>query len=159
MTDKKNKATANFFGVLYQKLFLINDTPQKIALGVGLGIFSGILPGTGPLAALFLAFILRANRAAALLGSALTNTWLSFVTFILALKTGSILLKVNWTDIRADWNLFVTNFSWKALFKLSALKLVFPVLLGYFIIALACGLTAYLITLAAILFFKKRKSG
>jgi len=63
-----------FFQLLYLKLIKINDTPQKIAFGFGLGVFSGIFPGTGPLAALFLALILRANRASALLGSLLTNT-------------------------------------------------------------------------------------
>ncbi|MDD5109551.1 MAG: DUF2062 domain-containing protein, partial [Candidatus Omnitrophica bacterium] len=53
---------------LFSKLFKINDTAGKIALGVGLGVFSGLMPATGPLAALFLAFIFKANRAAALLG-------------------------------------------------------------------------------------------
>ena len=69
-------------GFIFDKLFKINDSAEKIALGVGLEVFSGLMPGTGPTAALFLAFIFRANRAAALLGSMLTNTWLSVVTFI-----------------------------------------------------------------------------
>ena len=148
------KRSAEF---IYRKLFLINDTPNKISLGFGLGVFTGIVPGTGPIAALFLAMLLRANRAAAVIGSALTNTWLSFVTFIAAAKIGSVILRINWSDIQADWSAFITKFSWKLLFKFSAIKLIFPVLLGYFIIALACGLAAYLVTLPIILLFKKNR--
>ncbi|MCG2713658.1 MAG: DUF2062 domain-containing protein [Candidatus Omnitrophica bacterium] len=65
---------------IFAKLFKINDSAGKIALGVGLGVFAGLLPGTGPAAALLLALVFRANRAAALLGSLITNTWLSVVT-------------------------------------------------------------------------------
>ena len=31
---------ARFFKALYLKLFRINDTPQKIAIGFGVGVFS-----------------------------------------------------------------------------------------------------------------------
>src|SRR3989338_11447506 len=85
---------------LYLKLFKINDTPQKIALGLGLGVFAGIFPGTGPAASLFLAFIFRANRASALIGSMLTNTWLSVVTLLLAIKLGALMFGIQWEEIQ-----------------------------------------------------------
>ena len=97
------KKNLSLFNLFYERLFKINDSPQKIALGLGLGVFAGILPGTGPLAALFLAFIFRANRASALLGSLATNTWISFVTFVLAIKIGSAILEVSWLDVQAGW--------------------------------------------------------
>ena len=142
---------------IYEKLFKINDTPQKIALGLGLGVFSGILPGTGPIAALFLAFILRANRASALIGCLLTNTWLSFVTFILAIKAGSAILGINWQDVRQDWNYFLREFSWLHLFKLSVLKIILPVIVGYFVIAFCLGFFAYLVTLIIIIKVKHKR--
>lgn len=141
---------------LYLKLVRIHDTPQKIALGMGLGVFSGIIPGTGPIAALFLAFIFRANRATAILGSILTNTWLSFLTFILAIKAGSVILGMKWQQVRQDWLVFLKDFRWYYLFRLSALKIAFPVLLGYLAIAAALGLSAYVITLAVILAIKNK---
>jgi uncharacterized protein (DUF2062 family) len=144
-----------FFISLYEKLFKINDTPQKIALGLGIGVFSGILPGTGPVAALFLALILRVNRASALIGCLLTNTWLSFVTFLLAIKTGSVILGVSWQQLRQDWNALFRQFSWHSLFKVSVLKVIFPVILGYLIIAICLGLISYLITLIIILKIKQ----
>lgn len=54
----KNKSSIReSFRSIYLKLFQINDTPQRIALGVGLGVFTGIIPGAGPIAALFLAML------------------------------------------------------------------------------------------------------
>src|SRR3989338_7559347 len=82
--------------LIYDKLVKIDDSPQKVALGFGLGVFCGILPGTGPMASLALAFIFRANRAAALAGSLLTNTWLSFVIFTLSLQIGAFLTQTDW---------------------------------------------------------------
>lgn len=150
MDKEKNNKVTEFFTTLYEKLFLINDTPQKIALGLGLGVFAGILPGTGPIAALFLAFILRANRASALIGCLLTNTWLSFVTFILAIKAGSVILGINWQDVYQQWNYFLREFSWQHLFNLSLLKVFLPIIVGYFVIAFCLGVLAYFIILIVV---------
>jgi uncharacterized protein (DUF2062 family) len=117
-----------FFRLLYIKLFKINDSPQRIALGFGLGVFLGIIPGTGPLAALFLALLFRVNRASALLGSLLTNTWLSIVTFLLAIKVGSAIMHLDWQVVRQGWMLL-------------------PVILGYFIVSFSLGILVYLVTL------------
>ncbi|MFH0935988.1 MAG: DUF2062 domain-containing protein [Candidatus Omnitrophota bacterium] len=125
-----------FFRLIYLKLFRVNDTPGKVALGVGLGVFSGILPGTGPLAAICLAIILRANRAAALLGSLITNTWLSFLIFIPAIKTGSFLLGVQWKQIHGE--------------SLRG-KVILPAIIGYLIMGFILGLITYSITLAVVI--------
>lgn len=136
-----------FKNLLYEKLFKINDTPQKVALGFGLGVFSGIFPGTGPLAALFLALVFKVNRASALIASFLTNTWLSFVTFILAIKIGSAIFRVSWQGLRSDWLQFIHNFTWNKLFSLSILKIVLPVATGYLIVALILGALSYALVL------------
>lgn len=114
-----------------------------------MGVFTGILPGAGPLAALFLAFILRVNRAAALLGSLLTNTWLSIATFLLSIKAGSSIMRLDWQDVWRDWELLLRNFRWLDLFKLTILKLILPVMVGYLVVAFCVGLIVYLIALLA----------
>jgi hypothetical protein len=155
---KKNFLKNNFVHLIreiYIKLFLINDTPHKIALGLGLGVFVGIMPGTGLIAALFLAFICRANRAAALLGSILTNTWLSVVTFLLSIKVGSAIMKLDWRNVYADCTVFIKHFQWFDLFKASILKLVLPLIVGYAVISAGLGLAAYLLTLIIIKVIKK----
>jgi hypothetical protein len=147
---KKGKSIFRFFKLIYIKLFRINDSPQKIALGFGLGVFLGILPGTGPIAALFLAFLLRVNRAGALLGSLLTNTWLSIATFMLSIKVGSVIMQMNLQDVHQGWTLFSKNFRWLDLCKLSILKVILPVMLGYFVVAFCAGFFIYLIMLIII---------
>jgi len=137
-------------GFISAKLFKINDSPRKIALGVGLGVFSGLLPGAGPIAALFLAFIFKANRAAALLGSMLTNTWISIVTFVLAIKVGSAILNLNWFEVNEKAQSITREFNLVKLFKLSFFDVVLPVLAGYIFIGLVLGLASYLITLLII---------
>jgi uncharacterized protein (DUF2062 family) len=139
--------------LLYSKLVKINDSPQKIALGLGIGVFTGIFPGTGPLAALFLALLLRVNRASALIGSLLTNTWLSFVTFLLAIKLGSGLFGIGWQQLHQDWSSFLKGFNWLALFQLSILKVILPVITGYLLIAFCLGLIVYLVALLVLVFF------
>jgi len=124
-----------FFKFIYLKLFRIHDTPQRIALGLGLGVFLGILPGTGPIAALFLALLLRLNRAASLLGSLLTNTWLSLATFLLSIQVGSGIMGTDWHEAQKNWIYLLKNFRFRDLWQLATLKIICPVIIGYFIIA------------------------
>jgi hypothetical protein len=140
----------------YQKLLKINDSPQKIALGLGLGVFFGIMPGMGPLAALFLAYIFRVNRAAALLGSLLTNTWLSFVTFSISLRVGSFIMNLNWYDVYHDWLSFLEDFHWLNLFKLSIIKIIFPLILGYFGVSFLLGILSYIVTLTIVKIYRPK---
>jgi uncharacterized protein (DUF2062 family) len=155
---KKNKPSLiRLLRFIYLKLFRINDSPQKIAQGFGLGVFLGILPGTGPIAALFLAFILRVNRIGALLGSVLTNTWLSFLIFPLSIKVGSIIMDLRWQEVNSNWLRFLKEFRFRDLCKLSVLKIILPVIVGFFVIAFCLGLLTYLIAL--IILKQTRKYG
>lgn len=139
-----------FINVIVNKLFKINDSPQRIALGVGLGVFSGLIPGMGPVASLFLAFIFRANRAAALLGSLLTNTWISLVTFLLAVKAGSLVLGLHWQDVNQRMEWLLHDFSWAKFFNLSFVDVLLPIIIGYLIVGLVLAAASYLLTLAII---------
>jgi hypothetical protein len=148
---------ARFFRLIYLKLFRIDDTPQKIAIGLGIGVFSGVLPGTGPIAALFLAFIFRVNRAAALLGSILTNTWLSIPVFLLSLKAGAALTGLKYQDVQGQWEALLKDFRWARLLSFSAYDVIGPILIGYFAVALCIGVVSYVAALAAVTYFRKRK--
>lgn len=140
------------------KLFLVSDTPHKIALGLGIGVFSGILPGIGPLAAIFLALVLRANRAAAIIGAVLTNTWLSIGIFLLSIKFGSAIIGSSWPIVKKDWQDLLTNFSWNKLFTLPVLKIILPVMIGYAALAFCLGLLAYAFCRLAIKIKNRNKS-
>jgi len=87
MIVKLKEKIVRFLKIIYRKLVIINDTPQKIAQGFGLGVFLGVLPFFGPIAALVLSSLFRMNKAAAILASLLTNSWISVVTFLLSVKS------------------------------------------------------------------------
>jgi len=58
-----------------RKILWINDSPKKIALGVAIGIFWGIMPtfGSAILFSLPTALLLKANRTAAILATFVAN--------------------------------------------------------------------------------------
>ncbi len=143
-----------FFSFLKEKLISINDSPFKIALGFGLGVFAGIFPGTGPLAAIFLAVIFRANRAAALAASLLTNTWLSVVIFAVSLQTGAAVLGTDWHAAQETSLALLKNFHWRTLLSGPILTVVKPMLVGYLIVGSALAGLSFLAVYAA---FKLRR--
>lgn len=151
MAGQSLKPFRKVFRFLFSKLVLINDTPQRISLGFALGVCSGIIPGTGPLAALTLAVVFKVNRFAALIGSVATNTWLSIVTLIPAIKLGSAILHLKWTKVYSGWLEFFTDFQWQNLLKLSVYKIILPVLLGYVTISLFIAVIVYLFTICILI--------
>ena len=142
---------------LFDALIKASDSPQKKALGFGLGVFLGVIPGTGPIASLVAASFLRLNRASALLGSLLTNTWLSIVIFASAVKVGSYVMGISYRQSFQDWKIFAQQFHFSKLFQVSLLKMALPVLLGYFFVSLCVGFAAYLIALMVIIVLGKKK--
>lgn len=157
----KGKAAAPFFRfirLIYLKLFRINDTPDRIAIGLGLGVFFGVMPGMGPLIALTFAVIFKVNRAAAFLGGLLTNTWISVPILLVAAKVGSALTGARYEYIHDQWGLLLKNFSFSALFKVSVDKILLPVLTGYVIISLATAVSTYAIALTVLRYRKKVRS-
>ena len=133
----------NFLKLICYKLIKINDSPQRIALGFAIGVFTGILPSTGPVAALILSLVFRVNRIAALTGSLLTNTWLSVATFVLAAKIGSFVTKTDWQNIYNAYRNLLADFEWRHLFDAAILKLIYPLIMGYVLIGLMAGASAY----------------
>ena len=143
------------FFVLYEKIVKIDDSPQKIALGCSLGVFLGVLPGLGPLAALGLAMIFRVNKAAAFLGSFITNTWLTLVTFVLAIRIGTSLLNLPWIETREQIKNIFTHFHWRDFFDTAILQILKPLALGYLVIASLGALIAYVMVCWIIALRKK----
>jgi uncharacterized protein (DUF2062 family) len=132
-----------FLKIIYLKIIKIDDSVHKISLGFAIGVALGIIPGTGPLAALIFAILLRANRASALIGSLLVNTWFSIITLIPAAKIGALLFNLNWHKIYTEWLILFSSLRWQGLIKVSLYKIILPIILGYVILALGSALVAY----------------
>jgi len=132
----------------YIKLVRINDTPQKVALGFGLGVFAGIMPGFGTLLGLLFAFILKANSASVLIAALLTNTWFTVLAIIPAIKLGSGILGWHWSNVYSEWALFIKDFHWVKLIKPETYRFLLPVIIGYLVISVLAGILAYAASLA-----------
>jgi len=145
MKKKRGNKLTRVFRSLYLRVFRLNDSPQRIALGLGLGVFLGIVPGTGPIAAIVLAGVLRISVLSAFLGSIAVNTWLSIVTFILSIKVGAFVMRLDWQDVYNHWMALINNFHWKSVFNAAVMKTFLPVFVGNVIVALVFGFFVYLL--------------
>ena len=128
------------------KLLGINDSPQRIARGAGIGLFLGVFPGTGPIAALVCAFLFRANKTAALAGALAVNTWINVITFPLAIAIGGILSGSDAATISREWTDAVSPFTLTRFLTFLFHRAILSLLSGYAIIGLALGGAGYLTT-------------
>lgn len=140
----------NVLRELRDKIFGIDDSPAKVALGMGIGVFFGVMPGMGPLIAAFIAVIIKANRASALAGAILTNTWLSIPVFVIAVAIGGLITGFGSSGVSSAWSELCVNFTWRSLFTLSVYKVLIPVMAGYAAVSFTLGTIAYFATFAAL---------
>ena len=132
------------------QLFVARFKELRIALGFGLGVFIGVMPGVGSTTSLLLAFIFRVNRASALIGTLIFNTWASIVLFITAIKLGTLVSGHNYSNVIVIWNGIVKDFKWEKLFEASFYDILMPVGIGYLILSLFCAGLAIIIAYPAI---------
>lgn len=90
------------------------------------------------------------------LSSLLTNTWLSISVFFGAAKIGSWLLKISYPELYTTLLELKKSFTWSSLFHLSFSQVIYPLALGYVIVSLALGLSAYSTTLLVLKKIKRR---
>ena len=85
---------ANRFRSICGKLLMLDDTPHRIALGMAIGIFIAWTPTVGfqMMLAVPLAYILRANRVASLIGVYLSNPITFLPMYWLDYHLGAMLL-------------------------------------------------------------------
>lgn len=87
--------------LLYLRILRIDDPPERIARGAAIGVLMGVLPtfGLGTLFSIALAFVLKANKAAAILGSFIVNPLTSPFFWTLSILVGSALLREDYQSI------------------------------------------------------------
>lgn len=153
--EKITESSEKFPEVFLKKFIRIKDASQRVALGLGLGVFLGIIPGTGPLAALLLAGALRINIAAAVLGCLVVNTWFTIITFLASVKVGSWIMRVNWQEEYQSWQALIKNFHFASLFSRTVFRSLLPIAVGYIIVAFFAGFVVYLIALIILTGAKK----
>lgn len=133
----------------------LNDSPNKIALGFGLGLFLGVLPGTGAIAAVVCSVALRVNKAASLAGALLVNTWINIVAFPLALIVGGFIFRIDPLLLQVKWLALLDNYTWNALLDTLILYAALAVFIGYLVLGVAMGIAGYVICLFAVVWTRK----
>lgn len=133
----------------------INDSPNKIAMGFGLGLFLGVLPGTGVIAAVVCSVALRVNKAASLAGALLVNTWINIVAFPFALIVGGFVFRIDPVLLKVKWLALLDDFTWNALLDTLILYAALAVFVGYLLLGLAVGIVGYAICLFAVVWTRK----
>ena len=131
-----------------RKLFAIDDSPESVARGIGIGIFLGFTPlyGLKTLLSLLLAMFFRANKTAAVIAVNLHDLLFPLMPLVLGMEyeTGFWLLSrphqfpasLHLLHLRPhEW------LSWTTFFSVGA-----PLLVGSLLLGIPCGAIALFIT-------------
>jgi len=127
-------------------IFQVRDTPHRIALAFGLGVFIAFCPllGIHTALALGLAFVLRLNRVAILTGAWINNPWTVAPMFMAGTALGCAIAGVSPESLESiDWSLHGRAF-YAALWE-GLRPLVLPFFVGNTILGLVGGALSYLI--------------
>lgn len=112
--------------------------PERIARGFAVGLFIGMLPGAGVLAALALAFLLRLHKPAVTLGALVNNPWTTPFFYLAAYQLGKRLTGFESNLAWNGWHSWQDAAWWTAL-----LRMLRPTLLGTVLIGAALALVGY----------------
>lgn len=129
-----------------KKFFLIDDSPHKVAAGLALGVFWGIMPGEGLATTLITASILRFNRLSATMGVLAVNMWTTVVILPLAAIFGGFLFKVSSevliSNFKSTYRLGIKYFFVETIFT----DLFLPLIVGFFTVSAAISLAFYFLS-------------
>lgn len=94
----KAKRRSRYF---YLKILRIDDPPEVIARGAAIGVFMGVFPtfGVGTFLSLGAAFLLKANKASAVIGSFIVNPITGPFFWTLSMLTGAFIMREDYTSL------------------------------------------------------------
>lgn len=80
------------------QLLKANTTPREIARGLAIGVFVGVTPliGFHALLGIGLAYLFRANKPAAVVGTQVSLPWFQPFLFFFNLQIGTLILSGKW---------------------------------------------------------------
>lgn len=132
-------------GRMLQVLIHMNDTPHRIALAFGVGVFIAFSPTIGihTVMALGIAFAFRLSRAAILIGAYLNNPWTLVPMYMGGTLLGCALLGVPSAGLSAiEWHLHGWAFYQSLLRHLK--PYLWPYVIGNTLLGVLGGAAGYL---------------
>lgn len=144
----------------YWRVVRQSGTPESAAMGMAIGMFIGFIVPVGGqiILAVALAYLFKANKFLAILGTCNSNNFTIPVLYPLQCYVGGIVLgnPVSMHVIKGEITTFINNPSWQVLLELGEHILV-PFFIGGAIFGIAAGLLSYYITLGLVTQYRKRK--
>jgi len=133
---------------LIKELVRVDDSPKRIARGLAIGVFWGILPtfGLAILFALPTAIFLRANKFSTILGLFVANPFTTPFIYAFEYKIGELILRV--TPVAVSWRLLQLE---------NLLKLAKSLLVGGSVLAIGIALLTYFLALQIIIRYRVRE--
>lgn len=137
---------------IYLRLVRQDDAPDKVAKGVGLGVFIGIFPtfGVGTFLALFIASWVKWNRASSVLGTFIMNPLFNPFFLSLSVVVGNLFVP---EGSRITVEMFRGGKLWHGF-----LQAIPTYLLGNFLVSTFFALLAYGLTLMAVQGYRRRRA-
>ncbi len=142
----------------YLRIVKAHDTPHRIALGFGIGVFYGLFPFIGVIFTLVTAIIFKANKASALVGCFVTNTWMSFILALPSVKIGAKLFGLDYRAVWEDVRHYLKLSNIKDIFKEASGDVIIPSVVGFLVIAFIIAVAGYFVSLFLILRYKGLKA-
>jgi uncharacterized protein (DUF2062 family) len=137
-----------------QLLLHVEDTPHRIALAFGIGVYIAFFPifGIHTGMALIIAFLFKLSRVAMLLGIWVNNPWTIAPMYMGGTLLGCVLLGVSRSDLpEIDWALEGHAFYEELMIVLR--PYLWPFVVGNTVAGILAGLLAYF----ALRFFLERR--
>jgi uncharacterized protein len=131
---------------VFESLFHVEDTPHRIALAFGIGVWIAFSPllGLHTVMALGIAFALRLGRAAMLLGAYINNPWTLAPLYIAGTTVGCALLGVPPEGLVAiDWDQDGVAFYRSLLAQLR--PYLWPYIVGNTVVGVLGGVLGYVV--------------
>ena len=134
------------FGRGVRALLQVEGTPHRIALAFGTGVYIAFFPilGIHTGLALLIAFALRLNRPAILIGSYINNPWTVAPLYLAGTALGSALLGVS-TERLGDIDFSLHGWAFYRALIEHLKPFLWPFVLGNTILGVSGGLVGYFI--------------
>ncbi|MBI5970357.1 MAG: DUF2062 domain-containing protein [Deltaproteobacteria bacterium] len=138
----------------YFKILRLDDPPERIARGAAIGVFMGIFPtfGAGSLLALAAAFVLKANKAASVIGSLIMNPLTSVFFWTLSAVIGAAIFN---EDSSVIVNAITGGNGEGALWNFGRVTMIY--IAGNLVLSTTFTAAAYFIVKKAIIGHRRRK--
>ncbi len=130
-----------------------HHSPREIALGAAIGVFLAFSPfmGIHTVAALGLALLFGASRLAAVLGTLVNNPITMTFLYLFEIRLGARILGFSLTMPAGLWG------NLKELFSVG--RTVFlSIMTGFVVLGFISSIVAYLVTLGAVVYIKRRRA-